>query len=130
MVFKCSEADALWYLHLTEPQQRAYDSFHAKLSEESALVEGVCSRTDLLRFLKARQWDVEKAALMYHHMAAWRKEHQVQTVFETLDFKELPACLPVYPHFYQLSTQQHAGSTLHACSMNADISCDMHACLL
>ena len=47
-----------------------------------------------------RQWDPTKARVMYLHMATWRKANDIENLYETLDFPELDAIVPLYPHFY------------------------------
>lgn len=36
----------------------------------------------LLRFLRARKFDMEKTKLMFNNFVAWRKEHDVDNVIE------------------------------------------------
>ncbi|KAG1681322.1 hypothetical protein FOA52_007368 [Chlamydomonas sp. UWO 241] len=100
MAFTYTEAQALWYLHLTAQQESAYDSFRAHLDSTGALLPGHDDKYTLLRFLKARQWDTPKATLMYTGMVAWRKKEDVDGLYNSLHFPELDAVLPVYPHFY------------------------------
>lgn len=99
--FTYTEKDAFWYLYLTPQQEDAYQRFHEVLRKADKLVHGVDDKYSLLRFLKARQWDVEKAKVMYLKMAEWRVEHNVDALYETIDFTELQQVLPHYPHFYQ-----------------------------
>ena len=96
-----TETDVFWYLNLTEQQAEAYERFRSDLEASKQLVYGVDDKYTLLRFLKARQWDVEKAKLMYNKMGTWRTEHDVDTLYETYEFPELEKVLPYYPHFYQ-----------------------------
>jgi hypothetical protein len=99
--FVYTEADAFWYLHLTQHQQEQYDAFYARLLAANELVPDVDDKYSLLRFLKARLWDVEKAHHMYIKMAEWRKAHKVAHIYEAFTFPELDTVAPVYPHFYQ-----------------------------
>ena len=39
---------------------------------------------------------------MYLHMATWRKANDIENLYETLDFPELDAIVPLYPHFYHM----------------------------
>jgi hypothetical protein len=99
--FVYSEKDAYWYLNLTDEQQSSYNKFRKDLFEEKGLVQGLDDQLTLLRFLKARQWDVGKAKLMYSAMAAWRKSENVEEIHEHFTFPELEFVLPYYQHFYQ-----------------------------
>jgi len=36
----------------------------------------------LLRFLRARKFDMEKTKLMFHNFLDWRKEHDVDNIIE------------------------------------------------
>ena len=62
-----SEADAFWYLppHLSAAQHAAMDALRARLVAANALAPSLGDDLSLLRFLKARNWDVNKAAVMY-----------------------------------------------------------------
>ncbi|GFR52717.1 hypothetical protein Agub_g15270 [Astrephomene gubernaculifera] len=95
-----TEEEAFWYLNLTSEQQSAYEKFHEHLQQTSALLAGHDDRYTLLRFLKARQWDVGRATTMYQNMVNWRKEHRTDEVYQTFTFEEEEAVVAHYPHFY------------------------------
>lgn len=93
-----SEKEAFWYLNLTLEQHDAYEKLYAHLKQSQAVHVGHDDRHTLLRFLKARQWDVQRAATMYQNMAKWRLEQRTDQMYKTFTFPEKEEVLRVRVH--------------------------------
>lgn len=86
--------------NLTPQQQEALDKLRAEIQQEGWFVPERMGDAMLLRFLRARRFDVAKAKEMLKNAEQWRKDFGVDDIVENFDFKEKAEVDKYYPQFY------------------------------
>ncbi|KAI0786537.1 CRAL-TRIO domain-containing protein [Abortiporus biennis] len=86
--------------NLTVTQQHTLDKFRKALQDEGIFVPERHDDATLLRFLRARKFDLELAKVMIINAEKWRKEFGVDDLVKNFDFKEKAEVDKYYPQFY------------------------------
>ncbi|URD98503.1 CRAL/TRIO, N-terminal domain [Musa troglodytarum] len=81
-------------------EERAVYSFRQQLIAKKLLPNKHDDYHTLLRFLKARKFDFERATQMWAEMLQWRKEFGTDTIMEDFEFDELEDVVHYYPQGY------------------------------
>ena len=107
------EGSAAYYGGLTESQTKALESLKAKIQEEELLIDRSCLLSPaetldhfLLRFCRARSFDVGAALTMVRNHLKWRKEINLQHL-KRMDPEDILGCSEAtifeeIPHWLQV----------------------------
>jgi hypothetical protein len=88
------KASGFWN-DLNQQQYDALQAWKKKLTDEKIIEDfNVYDDLYLLRFLRARKFDLEKTTIMFQKFLKWRINEKI----EKLDFKEILEVKEIYPH--------------------------------
>ncbi|EMD31744.1 hypothetical protein CERSUDRAFT_119316 [Gelatoporia subvermispora B] len=86
--------------NLTPTQEQALEQLRRELQDEGSFVPERMDDATLLRFLRARGFDVAKAKAMILGYEQWRKDFGVDDIMQNFDFKEKAEIAKYYPQYY------------------------------
>ncbi|SCV72545.1 BQ2448_4082 [Microbotryum intermedium] len=86
--------------HLSVEQQHILDKFKKELAEAGYYDPAKNDDPELLRFLRARKFDIPKAKTMWIDTQNWRKSFKVDELYDTFEYKEKAEVDKLYPRFY------------------------------
>lgn len=81
-------------------EERLVGELRQKLISRDSLPPKHDDYHTLLRFLKAREFDIDKTVQMWEDMLQWRKEYGTDSILEDFEFEEREDVLQNYPQGY------------------------------
>ncbi|KAE9460781.1 hypothetical protein C3L33_07306, partial [Rhododendron williamsianum] len=83
-----------------EKEEEEVNAFRQVVIERNLLPDHHDDYHTMLRFLKARKFDLDKAVHMWEDMLNWRKEHGVDSILQDFVYNEHEEVQRYYPHGY------------------------------
>ncbi|CCE87015.1 Piso0_005547 [Millerozyma farinosa CBS 7064] len=84
--------------NITDTQKKALETLREEL--KAAGYEERLDDASLLRFLRARKFDVAKAKEMFVQCEKWRKDFGTNTILKDFHYEEKPIVAKYYPQYY------------------------------
>ncbi|KAG6785349.1 hypothetical protein POTOM_011079 [Populus tomentosa] len=81
-------------------EEEAVNAFRLVLISKDLLPPRHDDYHTLLRFLKARKFDLDKTVLMWSEMLNWRREYRVDSIIQDFVYDEYEEVQSYYPHGY------------------------------
>lgn len=91
---------------LPEEQEDLVSQFRDALVKQNAYDPEKHAFPMLLRFLRARDYDVDRAVSMFLDMLQWRQENRIDYILDEFDFTEREEFLSVFPQGYHKTDKQ------------------------
>lgn len=86
--------------NLSEEQKKTLDEFKAMLKEKNEFKEAEHNDHLLLRFLRARDFDLNKTYEMFSNCEKWRESIKIKDLCKNFEFPEEEEVHKLYPRFY------------------------------
>ncbi|KAH6765356.1 Sec14p-like phosphatidylinositol transfer family protein [Perilla frutescens var. hirtella] len=96
----CIFASICTELYLDKDEEKVVNAFRQALVERDMLPACYDDYHTMLRFLKARKYDIDKTVQMWEEMLNWRKENGVDTIIQDFVYEEFEEVQRYYPHGY------------------------------